>query len=94
MGNPVRGKVKGGNMALRIRKDGRILCAAIHSKEPEDIYIDDGLHYEMSVVHKVLVTEPMSEHAKHGEWWWRGQVPTGVVIDDFYLSQETNTGDG
>lgn len=71
-------------MALRIRKDGRVLCAAMHAEEPGDTYLDDGLHYKMSVMRKVLVTEPMSEHAKHGEWWWRGQVPFGVVIDDFY----------
>ena len=41
-------------MALIIRKDGRILCAAIHHEEIGDTYIDDGLHYEMSVVKKII----------------------------------------
>lgn len=75
-------------MALRIRKNGRIFCAALHAEKPRDTYIDDGLHYQMSVVHKVLITEPMPEHEKRGEWWWRGQVPTGIVIDNFYEIKE------
>lgn len=74
-------------MALRIRKDGRILCAAIHPAEPGDTYIDDGLHYQLSVIHKVLVTEPHEAHMQHGEWWWRGQVPRNVWIDGFYYEQ-------
>lgn len=31
-------------MALRVRKDGRILCAAKSKPEEGDIYIDDGIH--------------------------------------------------
>jgi hypothetical protein len=73
-------------MALRIRKDGRILCAAIHPKEEGDTYIDDGLHYEMSVIHKVIGSEPADLHAKSGQWWWLGNIPEGVRIDSFYLS--------
>lgn len=68
-------------MALRIRKDGRILCAALHVKKAGDTYIDDGLQYELSVVCRVLVTEPEPEHSKRGEWWWHGQVPEGVIIE-------------
>jgi hypothetical protein len=75
-------------MALRIRKDGRVLCAAMHPVELGDTYIDDGLHYEMSVIHGVLVTEPMEHHQTRGEWWWRGNIPYGVVIDSFYLDQK------
>jgi hypothetical protein len=74
-------------MALRVRHDGRILCAAIHPRHAGDTYIDDGLHYEMSVIHKVIVTEPAEAHEKRGEWWWSGAVPAGIKIDDFYLSQ-------
>ena len=75
-------------MALRVRKDGRILCAAIHPAERGDTYIDDGLHYEMSVVSKVIGTEPMERHKEHGEWWWLGNVPEGVDIEPFYLDRE------
>jgi hypothetical protein len=71
-------------MALRVRQDGRILCAAIHPKEDGDTYIDDGLHYQMSVIHKVLVTEPMEKHKDRGEWWWHNNVPAGIEIDTFY----------
>jgi len=73
-------------MALRIRKDGRILCAAIHGWEDGDTYINDSLHYRLSVEEKVLVTEPAEKHRERGEWWWTGNVPDGVTIDSFYLS--------
>ena len=69
-------------MALRIRKDGRILCAAMHPEEPGDTYIHDGLHYTLSVEERVLVTEPMERHELRGEWWWAGNVPADVIIED------------
>ena len=72
-------------MALRIRKDGRILCAAIHLQEDEDIYINDALHYQLSVIHKILVTEYIESHKLRGEWWVKNQVPKGIKIDKFYL---------
>ena len=31
-------------MALRIRKDGRVLCAAHNPPEPGDLYLDDYIH--------------------------------------------------
>lgn len=75
-------------MALRVRHNGRILCAALHEAEHGDTYIDDGLHYQMSALSKVLVTEPMPQHADRGEWWWAGNVPRGVEIDAFYLTEQ------
>lgn len=71
-------------MALRIRKDGRILCAAIHPFQYGDTYIDDELHYQMSAISKILVCEPMELHKKSGQWWWVGNIPTDVIIDSFY----------
>ncbi len=68
-------------MALRIRRDGRILCAAMHQPEPGDTYLDDDAHYHLSVVKGALVTEPIEGHVKHGQWWWAGNVPEGVVIE-------------
>ena len=57
-------------MALRIRKNGRVLCAALHCKEKGDLYINDGLHYHLSQVAKVLWKDPWPKHSQHGEWWW------------------------
>lgn len=71
-------------MAVRIRASGKIVCAAMHAALPGDTYIDDGLHYELAVERKVLVTEPMELHKRSGEWWWRGQAP--ATTDPFYLS--------
>ena len=39
-------------------------------EEEGDIYIDDELHYYLSVEKKVLVSEPMEKHKKTGEWWF------------------------
>ena len=75
-------------MALRIRKNGRIFCAALHAEESGDTYIDDTLHYEMSVIHRVLVTEPEPEHSKRGEWWWAENVPDGVKVEIWEVSDE------
>jgi hypothetical protein len=72
------------SVAVRIRRDGRVFCAAMHRAEQGDTYIDDGLHYTLSVERRVLVTEPMERHALRGEWWWRGAVPEGVKIEGFY----------
>jgi hypothetical protein len=74
-------------MSLRIRRDGRVLCASMHPEEPGDVYINDGLHYFLSVEAKVLVTEYADDHAKRGEWWWRGRQPPDVTIDKFYLGE-------
>ena len=74
-------------MALRIRNDGRILCAAQHPAEPGDLYLCDDLSYKLTVESGAIVTEPMfsSEgrrgHAKHGEWWWANEVPPDVVLE-------------
>ena len=72
-------------MSLRIRKDGRILCAAMHPEEAGDTYINDGLHYEMSVVNKVIASEPMERHKNTGQWWWTGNIPDDIEVDPFYL---------
>lgn len=79
-------------MAVRIRSNGRILCAAQHPACPGDAYLDDDVHYELSVERRVLVTEPMSlpdggGHAAHGEWWWKGQEPNAAHIDPFYYEE-------
>lgn len=76
-------------MAVRIRKDGRVFCAAINKEEPGDCYLDDGVLYYLSVEMKVLVTTENDIHmATGGEWWWKGQEPKDVVIDKFYYSKD------
>ena len=72
-------------MAVRIRKDGRIFCAVLSAQEKGDCYLDDGIHYELSAVRKLLVTTENDYHIKNGgEWWWKGQEPKGIQIDKFY----------
>jgi hypothetical protein len=75
-------------VAVRVRSDGRILCAAMHPAAEGDTYLDDGLHYKLSVELKALVTEPFERHAERGEWWWRDEVPEGVEVDGFYLDAD------
>jgi hypothetical protein len=58
----------------------------MHTEEPGDTYIDDGLHYTLSVEHKVLVAEPMERHQHDGLWWWKGQVPGDRSPDPFYYT--------
>ncbi len=72
-------------MAVRIRENGRIFCAAINKEMKGDCYLDDGIHYILSVEQKLLVTTENEYHMENGgEWWWRGQEPSSVVIDKFY----------
>jgi len=73
-------------MAVRVRTDGRILCAAMHEAEKGDIYIDDAIHYYLSVEVRMLVTEPHEKHSQHGQWWWKGTQPPDAEIDNFYLT--------
>lgn len=74
-------------MAIRVRADGRMFCAAMTEPQDGDTYIDDGLHYRMSVVHRVIASEPMERHRERPEWWWRNAVPAGIEIDDFYKQE-------
>lgn len=71
-------------MAVRVRKNGQILCAAMFPEKCGDIYINDTIHYCLSVELKILVTEPHELHSIHGEWWPVNKVPKNVIIDDFY----------
>ena len=74
-------------MSLRIREDGRILCAAMHPEEDGDTYLHDGISYRLTVELRAIVTEPMRSdegrggHDAHGEWWWRNEVPSDVVLE-------------
>jgi len=74
-------------MAVRIRKSGKIVCAALNKALDGDCYIDDGLSYYLSVEIKILVTTENDYHmANGGEWWWKGQEPKHIVMDKFYYT--------
>ena len=55
-------------MALRWRENGDLLCAAKCRKRKTDTYINDRLHYELSVELKVVV--PSAHEHKTGRWYW------------------------
>ena len=74
-------------MAIRIRKNGKIVCAAINKVMNGDCYINDNIHYMLSVEQKLLITTENKYHMKNGgEWWWKGQEPKNVIIDKFYYA--------
>lgn len=54
-------------MSLRWRIDGRLLCAAKTEPELDDTYIDDRLHYHLSLTG---VIEPAPDEAASGLWHW------------------------
>ena len=56
-------------MSLRYRVTGELLCAAKHPPMPNDTYIDDGLHYMLSVIQRVVI--PESDEDVTGRWHWR-----------------------
>ena len=62
-------------MAIRVRKDGTMWCAALTEPAEGDTYIDDGLHYAMSVELGVIVALPWPEHSKNPQWWWANAAP-------------------
>lgn len=78
-------------MALRIRANGEVLCAAMHGVKPGDLYLDDAQHYTLAAEWGLLISEPMDPtpdnpglggHRAHGQWWWRGLAPAEAVIEE------------
>lgn len=55
-------------MAIRWREDGTLHCAAMTDVQPGDTYIDDRLHYQLSVVSRALVADP--DHEENALWHW------------------------
>lgn len=56
-------------MAIRWRKDGRLICAAMSDPEEGDTYIGDWLHYELSVVTCLIIADV--DHKTNGLWYWK-----------------------
>lgn len=55
-------------MAIRWRENGTLMCAAMSDAEENDTYINDGLHYQLSVVSRAIIADV--EHEKNGLWHW------------------------
>ncbi len=59
-------------MSLRWRYDGTLLCGAKSSAQDRDAYIDDRLHYHLSLTGAI---EPAEDEATTGKWYWRPARP-------------------
>ena len=55
-------------MAIRWRKDGQLICAAMSEAEEGDTYIGDRLSYELTTELQVIVADP--NHKENGLWYW------------------------
>lgn len=55
-------------MSIRWRKSGELLCAAMTDEQDGDCYIDDRLHYQLSVISRCIVAD--IDHEKNGLWYW------------------------
>jgi hypothetical protein len=56
-------------MSLRWRrKTGELLCGAKSVALPDDTYIDDRLHYKLSVIEKCVVAD--RDEKNNGKWYW------------------------
>ena len=58
-------------MSLRWRCDGTLICGAKSKPRDCDTYIDDRLHYELSVVLKIIV--PYINEKENGLWSWKNE---------------------
>ena len=55
-------------MAIRWRLSGELVCAATSDEQDGDTYIDDRLHYFLSVLCGVLIAD--IRHEENGLWHW------------------------
>lgn len=55
-------------MAIRIRSTGELLCAAHTLPEEGDTYIDDGIHYYLSVLTGAIIAS--ENHDVDNLWFW------------------------
>lgn len=59
-------------MSLRWRVTGELLCGAKSEPMEGDTYIDDRLHYELSVERGVVI--PDDDEDKTGGWHWNQAI--------------------
>lgn len=58
-------------MAIRWRADGTLVCAYMSDAKLDDTYIDDNLHYRLTI-EGVIVPDP--KHKVNGLWHWSKDV--------------------
>lgn len=75
-------------MSLRVRIDGRVLCGAKSEPEPGDSYIDDGLHYHLSLTG---VIDPDPDEETNGLWHWREPRPPHWELDQAVCDRQIST---
>ena len=64
-------------MALRVRANGDIVCAALHGEEAGDTYIPDNISEVLTGCtgeEPVLITDKEPIHSTHGRWFWAGRI--------------------
>ena len=59
-------------MSLRWRSNGHLFCGAKVLPLEDDTYIDDRLHYKLSVELKVVI--PRDDEPRSGVWNWIDEV--------------------
>ena len=55
-------------MSIRWRLSGALVCAAMSEPEDGDTYIDDRLHYQLSVTSRAIIAD--TDHEESGLWHW------------------------
>jgi len=55
-------------MAIRWRLNGRLVCAAKSEERFGDTYINDRLHYQLSVISRAII--PDVHESENGLWHW------------------------
>lgn len=56
-------------MSLRWRNTGELLCGAKSEEKSDDCYIDDRLHYHLSVELRIVIPDTNEETT--GMWHWK-----------------------
>jgi hypothetical protein len=80
-------------MALRWRRTGELLCAAKSEPLSDDTYIDDRVHYQLSVILGVIA--PQADEEVSGYWDWVGYGEwVGPVLPGYadYIHRHSNVG--
>jgi hypothetical protein len=60
--------MRGTDMSIRWRQTGELVCAAMSKPEDGDTYIDDRIHYQLSVISRAIVAD--ADHEHNGLWHW------------------------
>ncbi len=72
-------------MSIRWRENGDIVCAAMSLPEKGDCYIDDRLHYQLSVISKAIIADV--DHEVNGLWHWV-HSEAGILRANVYIRRE------